>query len=178
MNQSQSCLQNSPGYTGSVKNQAGIGWNRLKQAYSSLCHCNPLHSHLVLPSLAYSSLLQPIPVFSSISSLFQLIPTNSSILQHIPAYSSLYQPVLAYSSLFPNIQSPIPNSESPIYNLKCPIVHFFPNWSFCLLVLQQMKQYGSVKTQQRTLLWQHQEIHMVRKAILEELNFNIILFSN
>ena len=36
----------------------------------------------------------------------------------------------------------------------------------------------SRSSRQLTLWWQHQEIYMVRRAILEELNFNIILFSN
>ena len=80
---------------------------------------------LFQPSIAYSSLFQHISVYSN---LFQPIPAYFSIIQLIPANSNQFWPI-------PNIQSPIPNPESPIYNLKCPIVHFIPNWKFCLLVL-------------------------------------------
>ena len=115
------------------------------QAYVSMILHIPVQSCLVYPIPAYYSLFQSIPVYSS---LLQPIPPNSSIFQHIPAYSSLFQPILAYASLFPNIRSPIPNPESPIYNLKCPIVHFIPNRTICLLVLQQ-----SVQSPVTTLPW-------------------------
>ena len=91
-----------------------------------------MQSCQVWPIPAYYSLFQSIPAYLS---LFQPNPANSSIFQHIPAYSSLFQPILAYSSLFFNIQFPIRIPESPNYNFKCPIVHFIPNWKFCLLVL-------------------------------------------
>ena len=54
----------------------------------------------------------------------------------------------------------------------------FSSWLYLSRVAQQIQQYRSVQTQQGTLLWQPQEIHIVRRAILELLNFSIILFSN
>ena len=45
-------------------------------------------------------------------------------------------------------------------------------------IAKQTKKYGSVQAQQRTLLWQRQEIHLVGRAKLEEFNFRIIIFSN
>ena len=91
-------------------------------------------SCIFAPIFAYSNIFQPIPAYYI---LFKHIPVQSNLYRPISAYFTLFQLIPANSSLWQHIPAYflIPNLQSPISNVKCPIVHFIPNWTFCLLVL-------------------------------------------
>ena len=76
-------------------------------------------------------------------------------------------------------------SKSYTSVLSCLVAKYWKQW-FSILVWKLELYFPVLPSRWSNIvpyipsreLWHHSEIHMVRRAILEELDFNIILFSN